>query len=152
MENKQFKNEDGNWAVHTEIEIDASPQKVWQVLTDFEKIGEWSPALRGLRGELKDGAKVECDYFWSGKVNKLTHTLIVEDGVMFGWSDPVIPLTKDYHVYKVSPIGDGQRTLFAQTDRITGLLSPIIAKSFTAQMLETYTEFNQCLKERVEST
>ena len=135
MENKQFKNQDGNWEVYTELKIDAPPEKVWQVLTDFERIKEWSPALQGLRGEFKDGAKVECDYFWSGKVNKLKHTLIVEDGVMFGWSDPVIPMTKDHHIYKVTPIDDGQSTLFTQTDKITGFLSPLIGKSFTKQML-----------------
>lgn len=150
MSNKQFKNQDGIWEVYTEIEIDASPEKVWSVLTNFDRIDEWSPTLKGVRGELKDGAKVECDYFWNGKLNKLSHTLIVEEGVMFGWSDNFAPLAKDRHIFEVTPIDGGQRTLFMQTDKVTGLLGRIIGKSFTKQMLETYKVFNQRLKERVE--
>ena len=29
--------------IETEISIDAKPQKVWQVLTDFEQYPNWKP-------------------------------------------------------------------------------------------------------------
>ena len=151
MSNKQFKNQQGIWEVYTETTIDAPPAKVWQVLTDFEKIGEWSPSLKAVRGEFADGAKVDCDYFWNGRLNKIAHTLIVEEGVLFGWSDRFLPMAKDNHIFKLAPIDDGKRTKFMQTDEITGFVGRLIGKSFTRQMLESYADFNQKLKERVES-
>ena len=33
--------------VFTEIEIDATAEQVWAVLTDFEKLPEWSIVSRG---------------------------------------------------------------------------------------------------------
>jgi uncharacterized protein YndB with AHSA1/START domain len=34
----------------TEIEIDASPSQVWQVLTDFEKYPTWNPFIKKISG------------------------------------------------------------------------------------------------------
>ena len=34
--------------VFTEIEIDATADQVWAVLTDFEKLPEWSSSFKGL--------------------------------------------------------------------------------------------------------
>ncbi|MEM7130517.1 MAG: SRPBCC family protein [Chloroflexota bacterium] len=30
------------WTMHTEIEIDAPAEKIWQVLTGFESMSSWS--------------------------------------------------------------------------------------------------------------
>lgn len=45
--------------VRTEIKIEAPPDKVWNILTDLERYSEWNPFVRGIHGDLREGAKLE---------------------------------------------------------------------------------------------
>ncbi|MEM9051331.1 MAG: SRPBCC domain-containing protein [Bacteroidota bacterium] len=52
----------GRKSVHHEITIDATPEKVWQVLTDMEKYPEWNPTMQLVSGEVKEGNKVRYQF------------------------------------------------------------------------------------------
>ena len=41
-----------------EIEIQSTPERVWEVLTDFDKYPEWNPLLCRAEGKLIVGEKV----------------------------------------------------------------------------------------------
>ena len=45
--------------LHTEIEIDASPEDVWRVLTDFDKYPEWNSFIKSASGEITVGEKLQ---------------------------------------------------------------------------------------------
>ena len=40
----------------TEIEINAPVEKVWTILSDFEKYPDWNPFVKSIEGEIKEGA------------------------------------------------------------------------------------------------
>ena len=42
-----------------EIEINAPPSRVWQVLTDFEKYSVWNPFIKKISGKPTRGEKLE---------------------------------------------------------------------------------------------
>jgi len=42
-----------------EIEIDAPPERIWAVVTDFGAYQEWNPFIRRISGELREGARLE---------------------------------------------------------------------------------------------
>ena len=44
--------------LNSEIEINASPETVWKLLTDTYRFPEWNPFIRRLRGEFKVGQKL----------------------------------------------------------------------------------------------
>jgi hypothetical protein len=45
--------------LRTEIEIEASPEEVWNVLTDFPRYPEWNPFLVKMKGPLRAGERLE---------------------------------------------------------------------------------------------
>ncbi|HLP42138.1 MAG TPA: SRPBCC domain-containing protein [Fibrobacteria bacterium] len=47
--------------VDTEISIQASPERIWNILTAFDAYPEWNPYIQAVRGEVAHDAKVEMD-------------------------------------------------------------------------------------------
>ena len=45
--------------LRTEIEFDATPQEVWDVLVDLPAYADWNPFMKKIQGEPKTGAKLE---------------------------------------------------------------------------------------------
>src|SRR5690606_9579913 len=45
--------------IETEILIEAAPEKVWEVLTDFEKHPDWNPFIKSIKGEKSVGKKLK---------------------------------------------------------------------------------------------
>src|SRR4051812_3658472 len=43
----------------TEIEIEATPETIWQVLVDFERYPEWNPFIVQARGSAHAGERIE---------------------------------------------------------------------------------------------
>ena len=46
--------------LHTEIEIDAAAERVWQVLTDFDAFPEWNPFIRSIEGAPDQDSKLKA--------------------------------------------------------------------------------------------
>ena len=44
--------------IHTEIEIHAPAERVWQVLTDFAAYPQWNSFIRRVEGEIRAGARL----------------------------------------------------------------------------------------------
>jgi uncharacterized protein YndB with AHSA1/START domain len=47
--------------IRTEIEINASPEKVWQILSDFEKFSVWNPFVIKVSGKPKVGEVLQIE-------------------------------------------------------------------------------------------
>ena len=138
--------------VYTSIVIDASPEQVWNVLTDFDNMPNWSSALQSINGELVDGNLVNVLFGFNGQTFEIPHTLIYQEGVQFGWSDPLIvaPGIVDNHIYLIEPCG--AQTLFIQTDEFLGTDSNLPnLNEFAQDVLNGYQIFNNELKTAVEN-
>lgn len=59
----------GKKSVHNEVIINASAEKVWKVLTDFEQYTEWNPTMQLVKGDVKKGNSVTY-LFTQDKENK----------------------------------------------------------------------------------
>ena len=43
------------YQIETEIEIAASPERIWSILMDFSAYPEWNPFIRSLSGDVTPG-------------------------------------------------------------------------------------------------
>ncbi len=136
--------------VYTDIIINAPLKKVWDVLTDFEKIPEWCSTFQGIKGNFKNGSSVEVIYKEKDKIRTYKKSIVVVENEMFGWSAPIVMGINDHHKFIVKDMGDGT-TKFIQSDESKGGITWIIGKMITKTMLDLYLSFNNELKERVES-
>ena len=135
--------------VLTEIVIEAPKAAVWQVLTDFATMPRWSPSFKGIKGLLETGANVTTIFDLGEGDEDFSATLMVEDGVSFGWSENYDGIT-DAHHYRVEAIIPAQ-TRFVQTDTFKGTAD----WASTAELADTYcaqyATFNRALKQEVEA-
>ncbi len=144
--------EDGSAGVYTSIVINARPEQVWEVLTDFSTMPNWSSSFQGLQGDPSDGVQANALFLVEGNPAPVSfsHRLIWEEGKRFGWSDPILfaPGVVDYHLYVVEPCGD--QTLFIQTDNFTGTDEMFSPQVLATILLGGYQTFNRELKAEVE--
>jgi len=142
--------------VFTEIEINATPEQVWSVLTDWKKLPEWSSSLQGISTDGLKKGDISKAYFKNpitGNNIEFEHEITdYEEGVKFGWSGKVIGSVKDHHIYSLEGTEQGT-TIFRQEDGFHSENSHGRLMNFIAKhgITSAYNQFNRELKERVES-
>ncbi len=143
--------------VFTEIEINATPEQVWGVLTDWKKLPEWSSALQGISTETMKKGDVSKAYFKNpitGKNLEFEHEIVdYEEGVKFGWSGKVVGDVNDHHIYSVEGTEHGT-TMFRQEDGMhsdKNSHSSFMNFMMKHSLVSAYKKFNKELKNRVES-
>ena len=116
--------------LHTEIEINAPAEKVWQVLTDFAAYPDWNPFVRRGEGEIRVSARLHIYIQPSGgKGMSFRPTVLVADpNREFRWLGHLwLPgLFDGEHSFLIEPLGEG-RVRFVQRERFGGLLLPLLS-------------------------
>jgi hypothetical protein len=137
--------------VRSEIEIQASPEKVWQILTDFDSWSEWNPFLYRASGTAGLGEQVDISFQGPGsKETSLCCTIqTLEQGRQWMWSFHAIApfLFRGEHSFAIEPV-DGDHVRFVQREVFKGLLVPFLVKE--ADTLLGYRAMDEALKNRAE--
>jgi len=138
--------------VTTQITIDASPERVWSVFTDFASYPDWSRFVKSISGELRDGARLAVrlgpadsnGFTFKPKIKEL------REGAVLEWlGHLVIPGIFDgRHRFELAATGDG-KTLFTQSETFGGITIPFVTSSL-AGMGRSFDAFNESLKARSE--
>lgn len=140
--------------VFTQIEIQATPKQVWNVLTDWNKLKEWSSSFIGISVNKPVKGERFVSYFknsLTGGNIELEHICTeFEELVKFGWSGDIIGKVTDHHVYSLEPTQSGT-TIFRQEDGLHGPHSKFFNLLAKHKMTAMYKKFNKELKIRVES-
>lgn len=138
--------------VQASIIIEASPEKVWSVLTDFEKLNEWSSSFQNLSGYFNKGGQIEVVFKapFGGDTTMKKFLFLFKEKQIFGWTGVFLMGMKDYHKHSLKELPNGN-TEFTQTDRVSGGMSFLLGGMLEKQMQKGYNVFNEELKNRVES-
>ena len=139
--------------LRSEIEIEASAEQVWQLLTDFPHFPQWNPFIRRASGSVKLGERLEVNIQPSG-ANSMTFrptVLKAEPNRELRWiGHLLIPgLFDGEHIFTIEPLGTN-RLRFIQREIFTGLLVPLFARGLDTDTQRGFEEMNQALKIRAE--
>lgn len=134
--------------VRTEIMIDASPDVVWRVLTDFRAYHTWNPFVKDIAGEMKAGQRLTITV-QPGPDRPRTvrpKILCVDPGKSFVWqSHHSIPgLVSAMHCFELEAADDG-KTRFIQREMYTGILASLMARRARAHLCG-FEEMNRAIK------
>jgi hypothetical protein len=137
----------------TEIEIQASNQRVWQLLTDFNSFPQWNPFIRQANGEVKVGAGLVIHLQPSGASGMTfkPNVLKVEPNHELRWLGRLLMpgLFDGEHTFTIETLA-ANRVRFTQREVFTGLLVPLFARSLDTDTRRGFEEMNQALKSRAE--
>lgn len=141
--------------IRTEIEIAAAPDKVWNALTDFERMPRWNPYIQKITGELKPGAVLSVRAQPSGSLASTFEPVVikVDPGREFRWVGRLfrVGILDGEHIFTVEKISEN-RTRFVHREEFTGLLLPLHRIFRLAAGKRGFEEMNRALKAHIESS
>lgn len=136
--------------IRTEIEIDATPEAVWNVLTDFAAYPDWNPFVRQVRGEAVEGATldnvIQAIHLENPQTFRPT-VLVARENEELRWlGHLLVPgLFDGEHYFIIAPSETG--THFTHGENFRGLL--LLAFDMT-DFVPSFEALNAALKARVE--
>ena len=139
----------------SEIEIETSAERVWEILTDFARFPQWNPFIRRASGNLRAGERLEVTMQPAGARGMTFRPTVlnVEADRELRWiGHLLIPgLFDGEHIFTIEPSGTG-RVRFTQRESFTGLLVPLLARGLDTDTRRGFEEMNLALKARAEQT
>jgi hypothetical protein len=140
--------------LHSEIEINASVERVWDILTDFASYPQWNPFIRSISGELEVGERLEVrlEPPDSRGVTLRPTVLRAEPNRLMRWVGHVLVpgLFDGEHSLVIEPLGEN-RVRFVQHEAFKGVLVSLLTRSLDNNTLRGFEEMNEALKERAEA-
>ncbi len=139
--------------LHTEIEIDAPAERVWELLTDFASYPQWNPFIRNISGLPAPGERLEVRLEPPGGQGMTfkPKVLNAEPNRQLRWlGSLLVPgLFDGEHSFTIQPLAENH-VRFVQREAFKGVLVPVFARSLEANTKRGFEQMNRALKERAE--
>lgn len=137
----------------TEILINATPEKVWHILTAFDRYSLWNPFIVSLTGNVEKGSRIQVILRPPGKKEMVftPQVLVFEKNTEFRWLGKLfLPGIFDgEHIFRLIDNGNGTTT-FIQQEKFRGFLVPFLTKMLDQNTRKGFEEMNHILKEQAE--
>lgn len=139
--------------LRTQIDIDATPERVWQVLTDFDAYPQWNPFMTRASGTPVQGQRLTIRMQPEGG-RAMTFRPKVREAVAqrrLCWlGHLLVPGIFDgEHSFTIEPLDGGGVRLVQQED-FRGVLVPLLARSLDRRTLPAFERMNRALKQHAE--
>ena len=139
--------------LNNELEINASAERVWQLLTDFASFPQWNPFIQHVSGDLKRGARLVVTIQPSGaQATTIRPTVLkAEPNHELRWLKRWLApgLLDAEHSFTIEPL-DANRVRFTQREIFTGIFSSLPAGRRNTDTRRGFREMAKALKLRAE--
>ena len=138
------------YQITTTVEIAATPEHVWAVLSDLASYPQWHPVFRSVTGQLATGSKLTITTAHPTTDRAMTATvkvLAAEPASQLRWVSNLGVYRSDRR-FILTPDDGG--TLLEQTATYRGILVRFPAKTI-ARIQESFEAINQAVKRQAEA-
>jgi len=139
--------------INTQIRINASPEKVWQVLTDFENHGKWNPFVRSIAGDVKQGNRIKVVLGPQGSKPMTFKPIVLafDQNREFRWLGHLMfpGIFDGEHIFQLLANEDGSTT-FIHSEKFKGILVGLMAQKLDTEIRAGFEDMNRALKKKVE--
>ena len=141
-------------SIDTEIEIDASAEKVWQVFNDFDSYPDWNPYVKSLTGDVAVGNKIAVRLDPPGGMAMTIKPKVkgYQQGRELRWLGHLgfSGVFDGHHQFKIESL-EGGKTRLTQREDFSGFLVRPMMRFIQNSTQAGFEAFNQALKERAEA-
>lgn len=138
--------------LETKIKINASAEKVWNVLTDFGSYPEWNPFVVNFSGNPEVGNQIAVDLKMEGNAPQTfkPEVLVKDTNKEFRWLGKMFVkgLFDGEHYFRIRETAEGVE--FTQGENFTGVFVSPIMSLIGKKTEDGFNAMNQALKNRVE--
>lgn len=139
--------------IETQILINATPDKVWAVLTDFKNYSNWNPFIESIPGEPKPGGQIQVRISPPGSKGMTFRPIVLalEQNKEFRWIGKFLfkGLFDGEHKFELIDNGNGTTT-FNHSETFKGILVSLFKKQLDNNTKKGFELMNESLKKRVE--
>ena len=136
-----------------EVEVEASPERVWEVLTDFAAYRQWNPFIVEGAGQAVPGGRLELRMRLPGRRPTTFRPVVLEaePARRLRWLGRLLVpgLFDGEHSFTLEPTGPG-RVRVVQREEFRGPAARPILAMIGKPTLAGFQQMNQALKARVE--
>ena len=135
-------------------QITAPADHVWDILTDVERYGEWNPFTPQARTDFRIGTPAHLLVRMGSTRMRITEIVCAfEPTRLIAWKKAFGPswLLLAVREQRLEPVNEGN-CAYHNTDRLTGILAPIVFLCFGRYMRRGFNDVGKGLKRFAEST
>ena len=140
--------------IETEVDIAASPETVWEVLTDLDRYEEWNPFVTSSQGRVAVGETLRNRLEPPGgrTMTFAPRVTVADEPRVFEWLGKlgVSGVFDGRHRFELEPTQSGTRLV--HSEEFGGIAVPFLMGAKTqAQTREGFVEMNDALRARCEA-
>lgn len=135
--------------IKTSIQIKATAETVWNILTDVAQYPNWNPFLKSIEGKLQVGNQIQIK---ADGMQFKPIILVFEPNKEFRWIGKLLlkGIFDGEHIFQIVDHENGTIT-FKQEEQFNGLLVGLLAKQLDTDIKAKFVQMNEKLKELAES-
>ncbi len=140
--------------IKTQVNINASAQHVWQILTDYQDYPAWNPFITKIAGQSQPGGQVRFCFTlpYGGSLPARATILKSVPELELRWAGalPIPGLLRAEHYHVLEALGP-HRIRFHQGEIFSGILVAPFWSVFAERGVLLYEQSSLALKQRAES-
>jgi len=138
----------------TTFTINATPEAVWKVLTDYNSYGKWNPQIVQLTGPRQQGSTIQLKLKFPRRpgIRAKARLEIVDAPKRLVWKGNIVAsfVFQGERDFVIESAGDSAVS-FTHVENITGLLAPVFSLAMGGPVRASHEAMNDAFKERCEA-